>query len=86
MEIRVKALGFGETAADLADGRLILGEEGRVAVTISDSDGKMAVVVLDTDEADQLARSISTEAWKARLATAPAGRVRLRDLLRGRRA
>lgn len=85
MEIRVKALELGETAADLADGRLILGEEGRIAVTISDSDGQMAVVVLSAAEGDQLARSIATESWKARLACAPAGRVRLRDLLRGRR-
>lgn len=79
MIITVKALELGEVAADLVGRGLFLGEEGRVAVTMSDSDGQMAVAVLTSEEADTLGRTLLQESSRARRL---ALRTRLQDIFR----
>jgi hypothetical protein len=81
MDISVKTVGLGETVADFTDGRVILGEEGRIAVTMEDSDGRLGVAVLSLDEADAFASKIKDAVWAARVAASgERTRTRLRDL------
>lgn len=69
MVIEVRVCGEGEVAADFTGGRVILAEEGHVAVTIHDTDRQeTAVLMLSPEEAEELAAKLTAEARKGRTA------------------
>lgn len=66
MDIHVKACEVGEPVMVLDDGRIILGEDGQVALILSDrARSEVATVLLDAEQAWSLADSLVKERRKA---------------------